>query len=128
MSKGVNSPCYMCKIDIVVWIIPGKSCPKMAHMNERNALEAGPIYDSCLRRDWMFEGWRAWLQNLRTMGWYELLPIAKVRFREHMEKALMVMEKGRVGGYDGGHKDLCPKPSKLLVSDDVQEVLENVDY
>lgn len=31
----------------------------------------------------------------------------------------MVMVKDRVGGFNGGHKELRPKSSKLLVNDDV---------
>lgn len=38
------------------------------------------------------------------------------------------MIEGRVSEVEGEHKDLCLEPTKLLVSDDVQEVLSNIGY
>lgn len=127
-SEGVLSPHLMCKLGFVVWRVRAKSFPKMAHMRKRSALEGNPDHNKCLGEDWMSEGWRVWLQVLRTLVWSESSAVAEEGFQVHMQRALMVMVEGRAGGFDGGHKDLRPEPSKLLVSDNVQKVLKNAGY
>lgn len=45
-----------------------------------------------------------------------------------MQKVVALMAEFKVGEFDEGHKVLHPKPTKLLVSDDVQEELKRASY
>lgn len=59
----------------------------------------------------MFEGWDARLD--------ETIPSIEGKITKHMQRDLVLMVEFNLGGGDGGHKDLHPKLTKLLVRDDV---------